>query len=915
MSCPRLKTLIIGTLTFTALLFPFPVLAVPADYQRCTIGETCTIGEFLYDDEYIPITDAACTLTSRDPSGALLLNGVALVAQADGWYSHDLDTSSLSTGLYRSQVCCTTTTSDYLCIDKSFTVNEPGLTMTDVENAVWDATASSHTTSGSFGDRVGQTSTLTTDDIWSYPSRTLTGFGSLVSDIWSYSSRSLTNITNIITGIWSSDNRTLTDDTIATENDVNAIKNDINNNINEVDSQQNSNYLSLQNQITNTQTEIENNQTNTSVEINQLSQVVNENRNLLEALVNEPIIQTSMDFDSNDDLSGKFEKTKLSANELFAYTQQLNSRLGLLNLKWSQLNSGQIRDELKSIVDLLGRDAQTQDEKTVIGQVNWWQNAWGGSISDDLDYQAVELSQILTELEQNTHLSADASSIKLSLAMTHLDEMERLIGDVSNGEGEFTLFGYIKHLETVIAALDRHQEALTQLLDKWDSYSAIDRSKEIESLKLSLLKVNRFSHPTAILNIKQEDPAKQQRNQVYGLQALTGINKQLLAKSVNDTVSGLWLEEGSVIFNALIINPSKRIAQTAHLQFFLPKEVKEENILDRDDSVSLKWDATTGALSIEGDYPLGPDQSQLVRVRVNDIWLIPESDILSLKEQAASLLKPLEDTNYYGQGATLKSDIDVALDKILSAQASVRTPEARIRTYREAQLELLGVNDKLTALKDLVTQASAQGSLFGFVGGVQTVAVWGIVFIVIAGFVFLSLYMRALRREAYASIAPVTPTAPAIELPTPSLPQFAPRVNFKLPQLPQSVTLNDTSARFFQMLVIILSTTILTVIVISTILYNPMVSPNSPTSSLPQTPVVAALDRTIAELIVPHNAPAVIRDLPQNDGAIIATIRKTQPVTLIEQSGSWYKVTAQSDGQPVTGWISEGYIKPATVLK
>ena len=138
--------------------------ALPAEYQQCPIGDSCTIGEFLYDDEYVPITSATCTLTSRDPGGNLFLNAVAMSAAADGWYSYDVTTTGEDAGLYRSQVCCTSGT-DYMCIDKTFEMLTP----------------------------VTSSSSLTAADVWSYSSRSLTDFGSLVDAIWSRSTRTLSN--------------------------------------------------------------------------------------------------------------------------------------------------------------------------------------------------------------------------------------------------------------------------------------------------------------------------------------------------------------------------------------------------------------------------------------------------------------------------------------------------------------------------------------------------------------------------------------------------------------------------------------------------------------------------------------------------------------------------------------------------
>jgi hypothetical protein len=56
------------------LSLPNRVFAIPADYQQCLVNQTCTIGEFLFDDTYTPIATAACSITSRYPDGDVFIN-------------------------------------------------------------------------------------------------------------------------------------------------------------------------------------------------------------------------------------------------------------------------------------------------------------------------------------------------------------------------------------------------------------------------------------------------------------------------------------------------------------------------------------------------------------------------------------------------------------------------------------------------------------------------------------------------------------------------------------------------------------------------------------------------------------------------------------------------------------------------
>src|SRR3990167_8506490 len=114
---PARKKLLAALVFVGLFLFPRSTLAATGGPQVCQPGATCAVGEFLFDDNYDPILDAACTITARDPDGVIVgTEGEAMdpSAEDDGWYSHEF--SALTTeGVYRTQVCCTPVGGDKLC--------------------------------------------------------------------------------------------------------------------------------------------------------------------------------------------------------------------------------------------------------------------------------------------------------------------------------------------------------------------------------------------------------------------------------------------------------------------------------------------------------------------------------------------------------------------------------------------------------------------------------------------------------------------------------------------------------------------------------------------------------------------------------------------------------------------------------
>ncbi len=429
-----LTFILIGSPLFL-LSFAKNLEAASTQHQQCEAGSTCEIGEFLYDDEYQPVATGTCTLVSRYPDGTLFLNSVAMTAGTDAWYSYDIDTTGISLGIYRSQMCCTID-SEYLCLDKTFEV---------------------------FTD--------TATSVWSYSDRSLTSLGSLVSDIWSYSDRSLTTFSSLVSNVWgSSTTRTLTTNTLTSSENL-ASETDVNN------------------------------------------------------------------------------------------------------------------------------------------------------------------------------LSAD---------------IEALLAQVSDVQNDQT-----------------------------------------------------------------------------------------------------WIGEGSIIFEVSVTNPSSTITQTIPLEYYFPKEVRSEYIIKKPVEVEVKYDSVSDSYYLTGEFLLGPKETVVLEVEVKDIWTIPQARIDSLRKQADSLCEPLKNTSYFAQGTALKSDINSSLDKIEGAQKLATTPDEKIKTYHESKIELDSVNRKMEDLKTIVASAGSMGTLSGFIGGVQAIAVWGLIIVLVAGFVFLALYMKKISSSTATPAASSTSPAPA----------------------------------------------------------------------------------------------------------------------------------------------------------
>ncbi len=647
-----------------ALVFPRNTLASAGSPQECTVSSSCTVGEFLYDDSYVPITTATCTITSRYPDASLHLNGQSMTSAADGWYYHTF-TAPTTTGLYRAQVCCTAGT-DYLCLDKSFEVKA----------------SSSAPSTGDISSAV-----------WGFSGRTLSNFGDLVSDVWSNVSRSLTSLN-------------------AGDEDA--------------------------------------------IDISDIRSTINENRLLLEQLVNEPIIQNFIEEEETPDLGEKLEQTKSVANALYVNNQYLRSKASLLVTKWSGMNEKELLSNVMELSAMLGDEGDSDNKGTIFGQISWLNQAWGWDATEDIYQQAVAINDVLTgtQYRLGSYGKTSYAYSEISGLVNSIDRLETLVGDSADSSRQRTLFGKIKEIKDLADILENRREDIDNVLARWNSTESSDRASRISTLYNKILAINRLPKVSRVLGSStytDSSDEKSLKNKLFSLKGLIQANETFLAKKAGSTIASTWLELGSIVFKSLITNPSSLISQTVPLKYYLPLEVREEDIISTDEDLTVKYDAEKDQYYVEGEFTLAAGQTKTVSIQVNDIWVITEELVGSLRKQAEELSRPLERTSYFAQGVTLKSDIDVSLDKIIELQKVAITPEQKIRAYREADIELEAVYAKMDKLQELVTEAGSIGALFGFVGSTQTLAVWGIIIIVAGGFIFLAVYMKTLRDKEKVS--------------------------------------------------------------------------------------------------------------------------------------------------------------------
>lgn len=681
-------------LIFAILLISIAALVSPMEIRAaiglvsCVSGTTCTVGEFLYDDSYLPITNATCTLTSRYPDGTVFLLATPS-GTTDGWYAQSFTTPG-TTGTYRSQICCLVG-ADNLCLNKGFTVTsapQSPLTSAEVTAAVWEATRSAHLTIGTFGE-VLQSLAPSSGDVaaatWNYSSRSLSTFGSL-----------LTDVSALVKSAWHSD-----------------------------------------------------------PQIAQVTTTSQETRVLLERLVNKPVVETTTE--EIPDLQSKIQETDGVVNQLAADFSYVNSSVDLMKMRWGLLDNGAALETVQDLIRKLGGENDAVTTNSVFGEMAYLDKSWDWNeiVSSKAKLKAVRdvLISLGQELEAVGPSKLAYNQVKALSGLT--GQLFTVAGNPKDKPEQKTLFGKVAQTKLLASSLQQRSVDLEAVLGTWDNLTSPMKEEKLNQLAKQIAGVNRIPNVGRTLLAFAPLTEKDLKNRGYYLSGIIGANQKLLAANTGQVLANTWLELGSIVFKSLVSNPSALISQTVSVNYYLPPEVKKDNVISVDDGLTVKYDNTKDQYYVSGEFLLAPSQTKTVAVHVADLWVVSQQEVDSLRQQAAALSALLEKTSFFAQGVTLKSDIDVSLDKVLLLSKSNTTPENKIRAYREAQIELAAAKEKIGKLKELVAQAGSVGTIFGFVGGAQAVSVWGLILILAAGFVFLALYMRILIKKEEVALAVV----------------------------------------------------------------------------------------------------------------------------------------------------------------
>jgi hypothetical protein len=199
------------------------------------------------------------------------------------------------------------------------------------------------------------------------------------------------------------------------------------------------------------------------------------------------------------------------------------------------------------------------------------------------------------------------------------------------------------------------------------------------------------------------------------------------------------------------VNPSKQQSQRVPVKAYLPKEIKPENIVDKGD-LEIGYDNQQGSYYAYGEYELSPGETLERTIEMSDIWVIPVSEIETLRIEADNTVKNLGDVEFKERLSFLQQSITSKLKEIQEKQnAAAANPEKHISDYRDNLKLLESVKADLVVARSLLTQTKP----------FSPITIWKLFFVIVGtlgifAFVFNVIWQVHLKKIYAAGFVPAS---------------------------------------------------------------------------------------------------------------------------------------------------------------
>ncbi|OGM88320.1 hypothetical protein A2614_00400 [Candidatus Woesebacteria bacterium RIFOXYD1_FULL_40_21] len=332
------------------------------------------------------------------------------------------------------------------------------------------------------------------------------------------------------------------------------------------------------------------------------------------------------------DLNYKIQDTEARTYELYVNAQVLASSTQRLLGKSRTLTSAELNDAINEMSQLT---------KTIFAEINWLGETWDFSTIEAIKRTASQVTYILDSLQkQSLGAFTKPELTDLNNLVSEAELLQGLVGNTSDTGDEKTLYGSIKEAKALAQALDVKSQEIDKILGSWDSYTIFEKEDTIKSILSNSLSLNILPKVDEIIfsKLPSEGSDTELKNSLLSVKGVLAANKTYLAQKAGQPVVVTWLEWGGSVLKTLAVNPSALIPQEANFKYYLPAEVKKEQVGQVDVGLKLNFDSQRHQYYIEGSVPLAVSEMKTISLKVGDTRGEPE--LLGAQDVSAPPSKP-----------------------------------------------------------------------------------------------------------------------------------------------------------------------------------------------------------------------------------------------------------------------------------
>ena len=289
------------------------------------------------------------------------------------------------------------------------------------------------------------------------------------------------------------------------------------------------------------------------------------------------------------------------------------------------------------------------------------------------------------------------------MAKQTLEAIQELEGKLSLEADDAQIFLSLENITAQIEALPEKiaEEAVTPAIK-----DAVD---EITERLMDMATNEGYDFSEILGETLDENPTiKAIRNKTEAIEMVVNLLQMLFESKfggMDTPVVSTFLQQGSVRFRIIAVNPSGFKAQNVPIRIELPIEVKPQNISDLG-GLDLEYDTSKSLYYVySNEVRLKPKETRVFEVTVEDIWVIDKEELDTFGDKIATLAKYFVGSDYEERMNRIVEKSEVLFKEILSSQTDDSVSRAQhIGIYRTNRLSLAALKEEVDEMEKILQQ-------------------------------------------------------------------------------------------------------------------------------------------------------------------------------------------------------------------